>query len=164
VVNYKKEDFMQELITKTVPTGISVITVKSEDKINGMTAAWVTQVSFKPAMIAVSIAPQRYTHDLIKKSGFFCVNALPATAMDIAKHFGFKSGRKTDKFKDMPYTHALKGSPVIESAYAYIECKVVHIYEAGDHSLFIGSVVDSAELKKDSTPLIFNWNDFFGKK
>ena len=155
---------MQELITKTVPTGISVVTVRSGDKINGMTAAWVTQVSFKPAMIAVSIAPQRYTHGLIEKSGYFCINALPVESKDVAKHFGFKSGRKTDKFKGMRYTKALKGSPVLESAYAYVECEVVHAYEAGDHTLFIGTIIDSAELKENANPLILRWNDFFGKK
>jgi flavin reductase (DIM6/NTAB) family NADH-FMN oxidoreductase RutF len=155
---------MQELITKTIPTVVSVVTVKSGDKINGMTAAWVTQVSLKPAMIAVSIAPQRYTHGLIKESGYFCINALPVESKDVAKHFGFKSGHKTDKFKGIRYTNALKGSPVLESAYAYVECEVVHTYEAGDHTLFIGSVIDSAELKEDANPLIFRWNDFFGKK
>jgi flavin reductase (DIM6/NTAB) family NADH-FMN oxidoreductase RutF len=155
---------MQELITKTVPTGVSIVTVRSGDKINGMTAAWVTQVSFKPPMIAVSIAPQRYTHGLIKESGCFCINALPVESMDVAKHFGFKSGRKTDKFKGVSYTDALKGSPVLESAYAYAECEVVHTYEAGDHTLFIGSVIDSAQLKEGASPLIFRWNDFFGKK
>jgi len=155
---------MQELITKTVPTGVSVVTVRSGDKINGMTAAWVTQVSFKPAMIAVSIAPQRYTHGLIKESGYFCINALPVESIDMAKHFGFKSGLKTDKFKGMRYKNALKGSPVLESAYAYVECEVVHAHEAGDHTLFIGTIIDSAELKENANPLIFRWNDFFGKK
>ena len=155
---------MQELITKTVPTGVSVVTVRSGDKINGMTAAWVTQVSFKPAMIAVSIAPQRYTHGLIEKSGYFCINALPVESKDVAKHFGFKSGRKTDKFKGIRYTNAIKGSPVLESAYAYVECEVVHAYEAGDHTLFIGTIIDSAELKENANPLILRWNDFFGKK
>lgn len=155
---------MQEIITKAIPTGVHVVTVRSGDKINGMTAAWTTQVSFKPAMIAVAIAPARYTHDLIKESGYFCVNTLPVEAKDIARHFGFKTGRKTDKFKGVSYTNALKGSPILDSACIYLECKVVHAYEVGDHTLFIGSIVDSAELKKDATPLIFRWESFFGKK
>ncbi|MEA1866503.1 MAG: flavin reductase family protein [Thermodesulfobacteriota bacterium] len=155
---------MQELITKTIPTGVSVVTVRSGDKINGMTAAWVTQVSFKPVMIAVSIAPQRYTYGQINESGYFCINAIPVESKDVAKHFGFKSGYKTDKFKGIRYTNALKGSPVLESAYAYVECELVHSYEAGDHTLFIGSVIDSAELKDGANPLIFRWRDFFDKK
>ena len=155
---------MQEVITKAIPTGVHVVTVRSGDKINGMTAAWTMQVSFKPAMIAVAIAPARYTHDLIKKSGYFCINTLPKEAEDVARHFGFKSGRKADKFKGISYKNALKGSPVLDSACIYLECKVAYIYEVGDHSLFIGSIVDSGELKKDAEPLIFKWESFFGKK
>jgi len=154
----------QKLITRAIPTGVHVVTVRTKDKINGMTAAWVTQVSFKPAMIAVAIAEPRYTHGLIKESGYFCINALPKEAMDLAKHFGYKSGRKKDKFKGIKYTNALKGSPVIEGAYAYVECELENVYSAGDHDLFIGTVVDVAELIEDADPLIFHWDDFFGKK
>ncbi len=155
--------FMQEVITRAISTGVYVITVRTRDRINGMTAAWVMQLSFNPAMIAVSIAPARYTHDLIKESGYFCVNALPKGTEDVARHFGFKTGRKTDKFKGITYTNALNGSPVLDSAYIYLECKLAHVYEIGDHSLFLGSIVDIGELKKDAEPLIFRWESFFGK-
>jgi flavin reductase (DIM6/NTAB) family NADH-FMN oxidoreductase RutF len=155
---------MQELITRTVPTGVAVVTVRAGDTINGMTAAWITQVSFKPPLVAVAIAFPRFTHELIKSSGVFCLNALPEGAIDVARHFGFKSGRKTDKLRGVGYSVALKGSPILDAAYAYLECEVVSTCEAGDHTLFIGSVVDSGLLKEDANPLIFKWNDFFGKK
>ncbi len=155
---------MQDFITRAVPTGVYVVTVRKGDIINGMTAAWVTQVSFKPPLIAVAVAPPRFTHDLIKDSGYFCINTIPEDGKKIAKHFGFKSGRKTDKFKGYTYTNALKGSPVLEQACAYIECELQSTCEAGDHTLFIGSIVDHALLKEDTDPLIFKWNDFFGKK
>ena len=155
---------MQELISRAVPTGVYVVTVRTKEEINGMTAAWATQVSFKPPMIAVAIASARHTHGLIKKSGYFCLNALPVDAMDMAKHFGFKSGRKTDKFKGIKFTNASKGSPVLEDAYAYVELELEDSFEAGDHTIFVGSVVDVVELKKDVEPMIFKWNDFFGKK
>ncbi len=155
---------MQELISKTISTGVYVITVRKGDIINGMTAAWVTQVSFKPHMLTVAIAPSRYTHGLIQESGYFCVNALPDNAAELAKHFGFKSGRKTDKFKGVNYTNAMKGSPILEDAYAYLECHLVSTCEAGDHTLFNGAVIDSGELKPEAKPLIFRWSDFFGKR
>ncbi len=155
---------MQELITRSVTNGVYVVTVRKGDQINGMTAAWVTQVSFKPPMITVAIAPPRYTHGLIQDSGYFCLNALPEDAMEVAKHFGFKSGRKTDKFKGVKYSNALKGSPILEDAFAYLECQVVSTCEAGDHTLFNGEIIDSGELKPGARPLVFRWNDFFGKK
>ncbi len=155
---------MQEIITKAVPTGVWIVTVRAGEKVNGMTAAWATQVSFKPRLIAVSIAPPRYTHGLIKESGYFCLNLLSKDQMELANLFGFKSGRKVDKFKGLKYTNALKGSPVLEDVIAYVECEVKDIVTAGDHDLFIGEVVDAAELKKDAEPMIFKWDDFFGKK
>lgn len=155
---------MQELITKAVPTGVCVVTVRAGEKINGMTVAWATQVSFKPRLVAVSIAPPRFTYGLVKESGFFCINALPEEGMKLAGHFGFKSGRKTDKFKDIKYENALNGSPVLKDAFAYLECQVKDVFPAGDHDIFVGEVVDSGEMKPDARPLIFKWNDFFGKK
>ena len=155
---------MQELITKATPTGVYIVTVRAGDKINGMTAAWVTQVSFKPKLIAVAIAGQRFTHGLIKESGIFCLNALPEGGNSLGKHFGFKSGRKVDKMKNIEFTSSLKGAPILKSAYAYVECETVQTVETGDHTLFVGKVLDCAILDKKAKPLIFEWKDFFGKK
>ncbi len=152
---------MQELLSNVISTGVYIITVRSGERINGMTAAWVTQVSFKPKLVVVSIAPARYTHNLIQESGFFCINTLSKDDIELAKKFGFLSGRNEDKFKDINYTNALKGSPIIEGAIAYVECEVVSSVDAGDHTLFIGQVVDAAILKEDKEPLIFKWKDFF---
>ncbi len=155
---------MQSLITRAVPTGVCIVTVRAGERINGMTVAWATQVSFNPRLVAVSIAPPRFTYGLIKESGFFCINALPEDAMDLAKHFGFKSGRKIDKFKGIRYENALHGSPVLKDAFAYLECELKDIFPAGDHEIFVGEVVDSGELLSEVKPLIFRWDDFFGKK
>ncbi len=155
---------MQELISRALPQGVFVVTARSGDKINGMTAAWVSQVSFKPALVAVAIAPARHTFGMIEDSGLFCINALPKGAKELAKHFGFKSGRKTDKFKDIDYDTTLRGAPVLKDAYAYLECQVVNRCEAGDHVLFIGEVLDGNELDPSAEPLIFKWSDFFGSK
>ena len=155
---------MQNLITRTLPTGICIVTVRAGDKINGMTVAWATQVSFNPKLAAVSIAPQRFTYGMIKESGYFCINALSKDQGNIARHFGFKSGKKTDKFKDVKHRAALKGSPVLEDAVAYLECEVKDVFTAGDHDIFIGEVVDAGELRPGASPLIFTWEEFFGNK
>jgi len=155
---------MQDAITKAVPTGVWVVTARSGEKINGMTAAWATQVSFKPRLVAVSIAPPRYTYSLIKESGYFCLNLLSEDQKELANHFGFKSGKKVDKFKGIDYENGLKGSPIIKEAIAYVECEVQDTFTTGDHDLFVGEVIDVAELKPEAKPLIFKWEDFFGKK
>ncbi len=153
---------LQRTISTYIPQGVFVVTTQADGKINGMTAAWVSQVSFKPRLLAVAIAPQRYTYELIEKSKVFCINVLSEDQIELAKHFGFQSGRKVNKFETVPYKFALKGSPVILSAVAYFECEVTHMYEAGDHIIVVGEVGDYEVLRPDAKPLIFRWEDYFG--
>ena len=152
---------MQDIVTKAISHGVYVITVRTKEKINGMTAAWVSQVSLNPLMLMVSIAPARHTHNLIKESGYFAINALTEDQVNIARHFGFKSGRTVNKFEGQSYSDAPKGSPVLEGALAYFECKLMDTFKAGDHTLFIGEVVTAKLLRDDKKPLIFHWEDYF---
>jgi len=153
---------LQKLISAYIPQGVFVVTSKMNDKINGMTAAWVSQVSFRPRLLAVAIAPQRYTYEFIKSSGLFCINTLSKDQIDLAKHFGFKSGRSVNKFENVAFTYSLNGCPVLKDAVAYFECHVVGECQAGDHMIVIGEVTDYEVLRKDAEPLIFKWDDFFG--
>ncbi|MEZ0328115.1 MAG: flavin reductase family protein [Dissulfuribacterales bacterium] len=155
---------MQELISRAVSCGVYIITARASDKINGMTAAWVTQVSFKPALVGVAVARQRYTYELIEASKVFCINAVSREHVQLAKDFGFKSGRKMDKFANVEYINAPKGSPIIKAAYAYLECAVTQTVEMGDHIFVVGNVEDGAILYEHAEPLIFRWGDFFGGK
>ncbi|RUM87225.1 MAG: flavin reductase [Thermodesulfatator sp.] len=153
---------LQRIISQYIVQGVYVVTVRRGDKINGMTAAWVSQVSFRPRLLAVAIAPERYTYELLREAGTFCINVLGEDQADLARHFGFKSGRDTDKFAGIPYLNALKGSPVLKNAIAYFECDVVSTYETGDHVLFVGEVGDYAVQVEGAQPLVFRWDDFFG--
>jgi flavin reductase (DIM6/NTAB) family NADH-FMN oxidoreductase RutF len=152
---------MHDIVSKGISHGIYIVTVRTKDTINGMTAAWISQVSFHPLMLMVSIAPERYTHGLIKESGYFAINTLAESQKDIARHFGLKSGRKIDKFKDISYFDAQNGSLVLNNAIAFFECKLADTFKAGDHTLFVGEVVTAKLLKTNKQPLIFHWKDYF---
>lgn len=152
---------LQQLIAKYIPQGVFIVTSKANGKINGMTAAWVSQVSFRPKLLAVAIAPQRYTYELIKQSHLFCINVLEKNQVDLAKHFGFKSGRSFNKFENIPYIYSLNGLPVLKDAIAYFECEFYGECKAGDHMIVIGEVGDYKVLR-EGEPLIFRWEDYFG--
>jgi flavin reductase (DIM6/NTAB) family NADH-FMN oxidoreductase RutF len=131
-----------------VINGVCVVTVKAGDKINGMTAAWYTRVSFSPPLVMVSVAPKRFTHDLIKKAGSFCINLLAEDQLPYAKAFGFSSGRTTDKFRGVKHKPGKTGSPILDGAAAYLDCRLIHSYDAGDHTLFVGEVVEAGATEK----------------
>lgn len=152
---------MQDIVFSTINLGVYIVTTRDGEKVNGMTAAWVAQVSFDPLLIMVSIAPTRYSHGLIKNSGIFAINALTTEQIDLGKRFGYKSGRKIDKFAGLDYITATTGAPILPEAYAYLDLKLIHVYPAGDHDLFVGEVVAARIQHPEAEPLVFKKSDFF---
>jgi flavin reductase (DIM6/NTAB) family NADH-FMN oxidoreductase RutF len=152
---------MQDIAFSALVHGVYVITTRVGDRLNGMTAAWVSQVSLSPLLLMVSIAPARYSHELIQKSGIFAVNVLTQEQVDLGKRFGYQSGRRVDKFAGLDYTTAVTGAPILPQAHAYLDCKLVNTFPAGDHTLFVGEVVAARILNPGTKPLIFLKEDFF---
>ena len=152
---------MQGVIFDALVHGVYVVTTRLGEKINGMTAAWVSQVSLKPPLVVVSIAPSRYSHDLIKESGVMAVNVLTSEQVELGKRFGYKSGRKVDKCAGLAWITKATGAPILPQAYAYLDLKVASTFPAGDHTLFVGEVVEAEILHPQAQPLIFKKSDFF---
>ena len=152
---------MQAIVFDALVHGVYVVTTRLEDVVNGMTAAWVSQVSLKPLLVMVAVAPSRYSHDLIKKSGLFAINVLDRDQADLGKRFGFKSGRQVDKFAGLSLTTGTTGAPILPQAYAYLELKLRETFSAGDHTLLVGEVVAAKVLHPQTQPLVFKKSDFF---
>lgn len=109
-----------------------------------ITLAWVTPVSIDPPMLAIAIAPGRYSHDLIARSREYVVNVPPSRLLKAVWHCGTKSGRDGDKFDGAGLTAIparAVGAPLVKECFAHVECRVVKAPTAGDHTLFIGEAV-----------------------
>ncbi len=145
---------------RQIQNGVFVITTRNEDRVNGMTAVWVARSSFKPPLLSVSIGKSRFSHDMINKSKVFAVNILSEKQIAEGKYFGFKSGRTTDKFKGVEYTTGKTGSPILKGIAGYFDCMVVNSCDAGDHTIFVGEVLD-AEVYENNLPLLYRHDDFF---
>ena len=105
---------------------------------------WKMTTSHKPPMVAISVAPPRYSHDLIHAGGEF-VLSVPGEDMAEAVMFcGTTSGRDTDKFKEAGLT-ALPATqvkpPLIGEALVNFECVVRGELTTGDHTIFAGEIV-----------------------
>lgn len=136
--------------------GMYVISSKNGDKFNGQIANTVFQITSEPPSIAVSINRQNLTNEFIKESKVFIVSILSKeTPMKFIGHFGFKSGRELDKFKDMNYKVGVTGAPIVlENSIGYLEVEVIDAIDAGTHTVFIGKIVD-AEVIKDEEPMTY---------
>ncbi len=124
---------------------VLVTSAFSEEKYNVMTAAWCMPTSFNPPLAAVSISPLRYTHEIISKTGEFVINIPDIELLDVVKYCGSVSGRNVDKFEKTGIT-PIKGkrvrAPIIKECVAALECLVEKSVDTGDHTIFIGRIVD----------------------
>jgi len=98
---------------------------------------------------------------MIQESGVFAVNILGENQIDLAKLFGFKSGRKVNKFENVGYDRKSTGAPILKDAVAYLDCRVVSTHTAGDHTIFVGSIED-CEIRSEDEPLIYRTTDYWG--
>lgn len=127
------------------PRNTALLTcVDKGGKANIITLAWLMPVSINPPLIAVSIAPKRYSHKLIEESGEFVINIPTIELIEETFYCGSISGRKADKFKETgltPIPAKKVKSPAIKECIAHLECIVQQKIPAGDHTIFIGEVV-----------------------
>ena len=122
--------------------GIYVLTTQHENQINGMIASWVTQVSYRPPLVLVAIHPNRYSHQLIEQSGAFALHAIGKDQKDYLARF--KGPDAAGKFDSMNWKGGKTGSPILEDCIAWLDCRVQESLAPGNHTLFIGQVVDAA--------------------
>lgn len=111
---------------------------------NIITVAWTGTVCTNPAMLYISVRPERYSYDLIRDSGEFVVNLTTERLLRAADWCGVKSGRDVDKWQEMRLTpgkaSALSYAPVIEESPVNIECRVTEVRELGSHHMFLAEV------------------------
>ena len=135
--------------------GVYVIGVAQGDRRNAFTAAWVTQVSFDPLLIALSINPDNASYRMLVDAGGFTVNVLEQSRTDLARDFGLRSGREVDKLAGVRWRPARSGAPVLTDGVAYLDCRVVARHPAGDHEIVIAKVVDGALDRPDAVPMLY---------
>ncbi len=114
-------------------------------KQNLMTAAWAGTVCSHPCMLSGSIRPERYTYDLIRKSGEFVVSLTTERLLKATDYCGVVSGRNRDKWSAAGLTpvpaEGMKYAPAVGESPLYLACRVRQELELGSHTMFIGEAV-----------------------
>ncbi|MCR5234677.1 MAG: flavin reductase family protein [Lachnospiraceae bacterium] len=117
---------------------------RRDERPNIITVAWAGTVCSDPAMVSISVRPERYSHDIIEDSGEFVINLVTEKLTKACDWCGVRSGRDLDKFSEMrltEYTSDLIGAPAIAESPVNIYCKVIKTEKLGSHDMFIGEVM-----------------------
>lgn len=125
--------------------GLFVLTAKDGQKDNGCIINTASQVTAEPNRITIAVNKNNYTHDMIKKTGVFNVSILSQdVTFDTFRHFGFQSGRDTDKFAG--YSDAERSANglyyLTKGVNALISGKVIQEIAFETHTLFIADVTE----------------------
>src|ERR1039458_6620324 len=128
------------------PTPVFVVgTYDQEGKPNIMTASWGGICCSKPPCVAVSLRKATYSFASVVERKAFTISIPSEDQAQKADHCGLVSGLTTDKFAETgltPVRSNLVDAPYVEECSLVVECKLVHTFELGLHTQFIGEVLD----------------------
>jgi flavin reductase (DIM6/NTAB) family NADH-FMN oxidoreductase RutF len=146
---------MDQNVKKTalrmIPYGLYVLTAERKDgTVGAATVNWVTQASFAPPLVAVGVKTDSLVHAVIKDTQAFALNVLGKGQQAMAFAFFKPTARDGQTVNGESFHAGSTGSPILEKAPAYVECRLVGTVEKGDHSIFVGEVVDAGLAKTPS--------------
>ncbi len=132
--------------TLAEPTPLWCVGSYDEDgKPNVMAAAWGGICCSKPPCVYVSIQKIRHSYAAIMKRKAYTVSVPSAQYAKEADYFGIASGKEVNKFEKTgltPEKSELVDAPYVKEFPLVVECKLIHDYDIGSHTLFIGEIMD----------------------
>ncbi len=157
----KSQDY-REVLTRFA-TGVTVVTTlehgdggEVEDQPWGTTVNSFTGISLEPPLVMVSIGRERSIHPIIERTGRFGVNILGEDSQAISDCFaGAPSPLPRSAFCNADYGLSEMGLPLLDQAIAFLACEVDRIIEAGDHTMYLGVVVETACRDEVGWPLLY---------
>ena len=130
---------------RMIPYGLYILTAAGKDgKLAAATVNWVTQGSFAPPLVAVGVKADSHTHALIEESKEFVLNVIGKGDNGMAFAFFKPAIVEGNKISDEPFSPgSIVKAPVLDRAPAHVECRVVGSHKGGDHTIYIGEVVEA---------------------
>ncbi|MBQ4322588.1 MAG: flavin reductase family protein [Clostridia bacterium] len=136
------------------PVPAVLVSCADGERADLVTVGWTGIVCTHPPMTYISLRPERYSYDIIKKTGEFVINMLPSTLVKELDLCGMKSGRDIDKFETCGFTPipaTQVAAPLLKEAPLCLECKVKQVIPLGSHDMFLAEI-----LSVDADEALFN--------
>ena len=131
-------------------SGVTVVTTEHDGALYGMTVASFASLALHPPLVLVCVAKSAKSHEAIRASGQFGVSILASTQQELSGKFASKA---EDKFSGVDIRRGESGLPLIEGAICTLECRVHEQLPGGDHSIFVGEVVEAQT--SEGAPLVY---------
>jgi flavin reductase (DIM6/NTAB) family NADH-FMN oxidoreductase RutF len=131
-------------------SGVTVVTTAGEGERQGMTVSAFSSLSLDPPLVLICVERTVRIHAALEANGKFGVNILADDQEELSRRF---ASRVDDRFSGVGVTDGSLGVPLLTGALAVIECRIVDRLPGGDHTIFVGEVVDGSVREGD--PLLY---------
>ena len=132
--------------------GLYAMTVPDGATVHGATVNWVTQTSFDPPMLSLSVEKGSRSLELVRSHGVFAINVFGHDQIELAGRLGRNWAKAPNKSQGVQFEVRSSGTPLLSEALGYVECRVVREVDSGDSVVLVGEVVDGAQ-RHDGVPL-----------
>lgn len=155
------KDRLVRRVLWTMPSGLYVLGSSDGDRLNAMTLNLAIQVSIVPRRIAVAVAKDAYTRELIDAGQAFSLNILNRSDRTAVRKFvkPVQVDLANKTLNGFGFERGTTGAPLLDLATAWIDCRVFQAIDAGDHVLYIGDVADAGLRNPQESPEVLRMED-----
>lgn len=149
-------DRLRRRVLRSMPYGLYVVGARAGDRRNGMTLNWATQLAFEPKLVGIGVEDTAFTHELITEGGVFTLNTIAREDRAIVRKFTkpVDVDAAAMTLNGFGFREGVTGAPILDVAVGYLDCEVRESVSCGQHTLFIGEVVDAAFQRDEATELL----------
>lgn len=137
-------------------TGVTIVSAQHNNRRHGMTVSSFTSLSLDPPLVLVSLEQVTKTHRLVQQAGYFGVTILEETQLQISDRFAGRITDYRDRFDGLETFTLVSGAPLLAHGLAWLDCRVVVTYQAGNHTVFIGEVLAVKSVDAGQPLLYYN--------
>jgi len=149
-------DKLRRRVLWTMPSGLYVVGTRAGERRNAMTLNWATQVSSAPKLLAVGVEKQALTHELIVEGRVFSLCLMDREDRAVVRKFTKPVTVDVDAWtmNGFAFHDGPTGSPILDMAVSWADCRLHQQVDLGAHSLFVGEIVDAGFQKAEDTPVL----------
>jgi flavin reductase (DIM6/NTAB) family NADH-FMN oxidoreductase RutF len=154
------DNALKKTVLRMFTYGLYAVAARHGGMMSAMTVNWITQCSFDPPMLMLAVETDSHSRQVIEASGAFAASIYETGQRELAGKLGMTTAKHPGKTEGLNWNSGpATGSPLLDSALGWVECKVVNSLPAGDHILFVAEVVEVG-LNREGTPLTLKETGF----
>jgi len=153
-------DRLRRRVLWSLPYGLYIVGSAAGDELNGMALNWATQLSFAPKLIGIGVEDTALTHRLIDTSGVFTLCTVARDDRAIIRKFTkpVEVDAAASTMNGFPFHLGVTGAPILDQAVSFLDCEVRDRLTFGNHTFFVGEVVD-ADFQADEETDVLRMED-----